>query len=262
MSHSAWSAHVVPYASTMAAKGRNVICGRYIVAAIEHLDGTASIARMPSSGNAPTATDAAATDGGLLRFAGMGDAGPPRWAMLRHRVEEVSLAVDIFHALAEGKLPQGLAHGLQPPRAPKCAAFPPGQIRCMQPCVRPRRTRPPRRTAIVRCVRALQYVRMPNRLRLRQPDGSQRAFGTVNGASPPLHACRPAAVPPCLSSFLGRIDSARIAVVGHSWGGATSIAAGASDPRLCAAVAFDPWHAALAPSLVRLCLRASCTSST
>jgi dienelactone hydrolase len=49
----------------------------------------------------------------------------------------------------------------------------------------------------------------------------------------------------------GRIDTARLAMIGHSTGGGAAIAACAIEPRCAAVVGFDPWVDPLDPSVMR-----------
>lgn len=44
-----------------------------------------------------------------------------------------------------------------------------------------------------------------------------------------------------LSFLKGRLDMGRVAIVGHSFGGATAALAAASDPAIKCGVALDPW---------------------
>lgn len=52
------------------------------------------------------------------------------------------------------------------------------------------------------------------------------------------------AVVPALAPFASRIDVARLSLVGHSFGGASVVAAAAVDRRFASVVAYDPWMAA------------------
>jgi len=70
--------------------------------------------------------------------------------------------------------------------------------------------------------------------------------GMAAGAPPPGLSLGSGA--PVAGFLAGRLDLASIAIGGHSYGGATAVAMAATDARIKAVIALDPWWCAVALS--------------